>query len=110
MTVSGSYYMRNAPKSNVLFVILGALSLFSILMYYVQIQNHDNLKKKLYSQVIENLGPKNGGTEYTSDLFDVVTERYNEQYKLNNPKDVNKHISKQKMMSDPMFLTISKQV
>ena len=102
--------MRNAPKSNVVFVILGSLGLLSALMYYVQMQNHDNLKRKLYSQVTENLGPKNGGSQYTEDLFDVVYGRYVDQYKQNNPKEANRHISKQKMMADPQFLSICKQV
>jgi hypothetical protein len=110
--VSGTYFMRNMPKSNVLVVLTVVLLLLSVLLWHVQMQNHDQVKEKLRKAVMENLGPKNGGSQYTADLFDVCTERFQEAHKAENAgkKGEVKHISKAKMLGEPLFAKVVKQV
>jgi len=104
--VSGQYFMRNMPKSNVFVVLTVVLLLLSALLWQVQMQNHNEVKNKLRSAVMENLGPKNGGSEYTASLFQVCMDRFQEAYKAdqtNKKKGEVKHVGKSKMMADPLF-------
>ena len=105
-TVSGQYFMRNMPKSNVFVVLTAVLALLSVLLYQVQLQNHAAVKKRLLRQVREGLGPRNGGSEHTQALLDVCTERFNEAVKRGDGK----RVSKTRMLEDQRFQDICRQV
>lgn len=113
--VSGKHYMRNAPKSSVFVVLTVVLLLLSILLWHVQMQNHNQVKEKLKAAVLENLGPKNGGSEYTASLFEVCAERFQEAYQADpshrsGKKSEIKHIGKKQMLTEPLFAQVVSQV
>ena len=86
-------------------------------------ENSENAKKHLKNAVLNNLGPKNGGSKYTLDLFEVVATQYNEDMKLkveghpqshkqekHHNRNRHQHIGKSKMMEDPYFETVVQRV
>jgi hypothetical protein len=118
--VSGRYFMRNMPKSNVVVVILVVLSLLSALMYYVQLQNYLETKKYLLNAVLNNLGPNNGGSEYTADLFKELSCKYNDNVRTvaankggsatkRNHRDNAGPVPKSRMLEDPEFTKLAKE-
>lgn len=117
--VSGSHFMRNAPNANVGVVILGVLLVLSAIMYHSQKQKYQEAVDFLLDAVLKNLGPRNGGTEYTQNLFNVIAAEYNEQVRakaeakaLAEGKSVKKaanvgNVPKARMLEDPLFVEIA---
>lgn len=120
--VSGRHMMRSMPKASVGIVFAGVLVLLSVLLYYVQLNNYNEAKKYLENAILKNLGPKNGGSKYTVDLFDSISEKYNAKVlaikSASTTKNANKKskhpnnqkVSKSVMLEDPMFHELVKEV
>ena len=111
--------MRNMPKSNVLVVAFAVLSLLTVLLHYVQLQNHEGVKRYLKNAILNNLGPRNGGSKYTLDLFEVISARYQNEYcgdkggkgaKGRHHHREHQKVGKSKMMHDPLFETLVNKI
>ena len=118
--VSGRHMMRSMPKVGLGVVAVGVLAFLSVVLYYVQLNNYKGAKKYLEDAVLKNLGPKNGGSKYTVDLFDSIADKYNSKILEDKPdaKNSNKRskhpnnqkVSKSKMLEDPAFHQLVKEV
>lgn len=108
--VSGRHMMRSMPKASIATVVIGVLVFLSAILYYVQLNNYRETKKYLEDAVLKNLGPKNGGSKYTVDLFESIAEKYNQQVQqskdliTSSKKKAKKaKVAKASMLEDPMF-------
>lgn len=107
--VSGHFSMKDIPKSDVGIVVAGVVILISVLMYVIQSQRYQDVVKKLKIGTLNNLGPKNGGSKYTLDLYRKAVDRYEAKIKEKDKekdydkgnKGKDKHLSK--MRFDPLF-------
>lgn len=76
--------MQNLPKSDVRLVITIAVLLLSFLLRNIQFQKYERAVKFLKTATLGNLGPKNGGTKQTQELYKRATERYENYLKEGN--------------------------
>jgi hypothetical protein len=111
--VSGHYLMQAMPKSNVWLVVLGMLSLGSLLMYTIQKQKHDRVVRYLKEATMQNLPLNSGGNKQTAELFKRATilfsTRYKERAMNDNPKlkpSKVPELGQRKMMAEPLFSEI----
>jgi hypothetical protein len=91
-------------------VVAGVVILISALMYSVQSQRYQDVVRKLKISTLNNLGPKNGGSKHTLELYRRAVERYETKKKIDDKdtKEKDKKINKEKiklgkMKSDPLF-------
>lgn len=68
--------MQAIPKSDVRLVITVVVLLITWLLYIIQYQKYERVVKYLRTATLNNLGPKNGGTKQTIELYKRATELY----------------------------------
>lgn len=68
MKYGANVLWKYAPKSNFVAVLLLVLVLFSVLMWYLQLQHWQTIADALVKAAVENLGPKNGGSTESIDI------------------------------------------
>ncbi|KAJ1430983.1 hypothetical protein B484DRAFT_448583 [Ochromonadaceae sp. CCMP2298] len=108
-TVSGEHYFAAIPKSDVRVVIFFVLLLVSWFFHTIQQSKHDRYVKYLTHATANNLGLKHGGSKQTLELYRRTAERYEENAKKLKASG-DKSAGKVKMMKDPLFLEIVKEV
>ena len=69
------------PKSDVRVVLLAVIALISWLLHVMQSQRYERVVKRLSEATLNNLGPKNGGSKETMDLYKRAADLYDEHIK-----------------------------
>lgn len=104
--VSGQHYFRNLPKSDARLVIFLVILLISWFIHTVKYQRYVKVVKFLANSAQHNLGPKNGGSVQTQELYNRATEAYEVWRNKDLSSDDKVTINKSKMLKDPQFAKI----
>lgn len=100
--VSGHYYLKDLPKSNAVVILFITSLLISWLLYTIQYQKWERAIKYLKTATINNLGPKNGGTRDTLDLYKRSVDLYDAHVREARGAG-DRNAGKLKMNKDPAF-------
>ena len=73
--------MQAIPKSDVRIVLALVVVLISWLLHIIQYQKYERVVKYLRTATLNNLGPKNGGTKQTVELYKRAAELYETRVK-----------------------------
>jgi len=73
--------MQAIPKSDVRIVLAVVVVLISWLLHIIQYQKYERVVKYLRTATLNNLGPKNGGTKQTVELYKRAAELYETRVK-----------------------------
>lgn len=69
------------PKTDVRLVVIALIALISWVLHTAQMQRYNRVVKRLTEATLNNLGPKNGGSRETMDLYKRATELYDAHIK-----------------------------
>lgn len=121
--VSGHYYFRKIPKSDVRIVLLIVILLISAFQYYYQKSKYMAFVKHLHLAVVNDLTEKQGGSKQTQELFVIAKDKYEETIQkgllncfLPNGSGLyvviekGGSVNRQSMLKDPLFDKIAMKV
>lgn len=74
--VSGDFYLRAMPKSDIRLVIILFFMFVSLLQYLYQNSKYQSIVKKLFDAALNNLTEKQGGSRETQELYELAKTTY----------------------------------